>query len=809
MPENTEKPEIIPNFTPQAQIVIKSANRIALAFGDKQVSVLHLFFGLFTVKSSTIASFIDRLGVDPIHLTETLQDKVDELSIVQSGELTILPQSKCLMDAVSDGDKCSEMYKCGYIDAIHLMYGVCLSSSITIDKEFEDVGIDRDIAIEVIQKIFIEESVIENPNSKHYSSDITLGVDNEDYEEKESLEDFTENYTIKALSGDCDHLICTQEELDELYETLCSKDARNAIIVSESDTHRESIMQGFAKQSMEGKIPYVLSGSSIHRLDLGALFSNIHQEGQFEHIWNGLISSISSENSVIFVAYNIGDLLSHNSMMPIGFDPLSVLLNTLQDQNLMCVFEATSSESWSLPSRYHIIRKYYKQIVLEDSKIEDVKAIIENIVKDYAEHHGVIYRKNLVQYTFDLIEQYSSSKASLDNCTRILDKAGSRARIRGRKKPDNLIDLEKALYKEAATNADIEANSYIAKFKAYTQALEEWAKQISETQIYVRKEDIKSATCKILHIPEEKLKPHNIKIVHSLEKQLKKKIIGQDEALNKVCQAVTRSFAGVSEPNQPIGSFFFAGESGVGKTYISKILALELFGGEEKFIRLDMSEFQEKHTISKLLGAPAGYIGYEDGGTLTTLISKNPKSVVLFDEMEKAHPDVWNLLLQILEEGKLTDGQGKVVDFSDAIIIISSNNGSQYASKNPVVGFATDIRDSYEEKVINAIKQDFKPEILNRFNDIVVFNSLTRIEMKEILKLEFNKIQERVKDKLVKIKYNDKFESLILDEVDKINKGARGVKGLLKRHVELPLATKILSKKPKTKLNFVFSELAS
>ncbi len=623
-----------------------------------------------------------------------------------------------------------------------------------------------------------------------------------------ALENFGRDLTEMAKKGQLDPIVGRQKEMDRIAQILSRRKKNNPILIGESGVGKSAIAEGLAIRIAEGHVPRTLYGKRLMNLDLASLVAGTKYRGQFEERMKAIINELEQHPEIIVFIDEIHTIVGAGSAAG-SLDASNMFKPALSRGIIQCIGTTTLDEYRQYIEKDTALERRFQKVLVEPATAEETLEILTNIRDKYEDHHMVRYTDEAIKACVDLTERYVSDRLQPDKAIDALDEAGARVRIANVEVPQEILDLEKQVaditerkknvladkkYNEAAELRDQERD-LTAKLADIRQR---WENDEKEKRVHVKETDVAAVVAMMTGVPTERIAENESSRLMQMETELKGSVVGQDEAIAQIAKAIRRNRAGLKDPNRPIGSFLFLGPTGVGKTYLTKILARYLFDSEQAMIRIDMSEYMEKFAVSRLIGAPPGYVGYEEGGQLTERVRRKPYSIVLLDEIEKAHPDVFNVLLQVLDDGQLTDGIGRKVDFKNTIIIMTSNIGSRQLKDFGVgVGFNTAAREAEKgamqrDVIEKSLKKSFAPEFINRIDDIIYFNSLKREDIHRIIDIELRGLFSRVKEMGYGVEMDEKAKDFLVAKGWDEQYGARPLRRAIQRYIEDDLADEII-----------------
>jgi ATP-dependent Clp protease ATP-binding subunit ClpC len=625
-------------------------------------------------------------------------------------------------------------------------------------------------------------------------------------EKMPALKAYGHDLTELCKEGKLDPVIGRKEEVERLILILCRRRKNNPVLIGEAGVGKTAIVEGLAQAIVKGEVPDHLSKKKLISLDLTLMIAGTKYRGQFEERIKAVMDEIKKNGNILLFIDEIHTIVGAGAAEG-AIDASNILKPALSRGEIQCIGATTLDEYRKHIEKDAALERRFQKILVAPPSIEESNSILIGLKSKYEDHHKCIYTDSAITSAVYLSDRYIAGRFLPDKAIDLIDEAGAKARIAMMHQPQDITqyedDIEKLRvakedaigsqeYEKAAKLRDKEKNLRDTLQKLIT----EWEHKKEEHKVIVDEEDVAAIIAKQTGIPLTRLTEGETAKVLKMEELLKGKIVGQDDALSTVCRAIRRSKADIKDPNRPIGAFLFLGPTGVGKTLMAKQLAIQMFGGEDALIQVDMSEYMEKFAISRMTGSPPGYVGHEEGGQLTEQVRQRPYCVVLFDEIEKAHPDVMNLLLQILEEGRLTDSFGRKIDFKNTIIILTSNLGADLIRRSSEMGFAATEgmldHKAMQEKIDSAVKKAFKPEFLNRLDGIIIFKPLDKTHLLEVIDLEVAKVQKRLQRKKILIALDTKAKDFLVDKGFQPEMGARPLRRIIEQYLEDPLAEQLL-----------------
>ena len=623
-----------------------------------------------------------------------------------------------------------------------------------------------------------------------------------------ALDNFGNDLTKAASEGKLDPVVGRAHELERIAQILSRRKKNNPILIGEPGVGKSAIAEGLALRIVEGRVPRTLYNKRVIALDLASLVAGTKYRGQFEERMKAILKELENNPDIILFIDEIHTIVGAGSASG-SLDASNMFKPALARGQVQCIGTTTLDEYRQYIEKDGALERRFQKVLVEATTPEETLTILQNIKSKYEDHHLVTYTNEALKACIALSERYISDRLLPDKAIDVLDEAGSRVRISNVEIPQEIITIENELQKVVGLKKEaLREKRYneAAIYRDQSRDLEgkladmkkQWQEDEKKNRVKVTEQDIAEVVAMMTGVPIQRIAENESQRLLKMEEELQGSVVGQDEAIRQIAKAIRRNRAGLKDPNRPIGSFLFLGPTGVGKTYLTKILSRYLFDNEAAMVRIDMSEYMEKFAVSRLIGAPPGYVGYEEGGQLTERVRRKPYSIILLDEIEQAHPDVFNVLLQVLDDGQLTDGMGRKVDFKNTIIIMTSNIGSrQLKDFGTGVGFSTHAREAEKQKlqrdvIEKSLKKTFSPEFLNRIDDIVYFNSLTREDIHKIIDIELRGLFKRIKEMGYGVELDEKAKDFILAKGWDEQYGARPLRRAIQRYVEDDLADEII-----------------
>ncbi len=793
------------NFTPRAQQVLALARKEADRFNHNFVGTEHLLLGLIKLGQGVAVNVLQKMGLD----LETVRMEVEKQSAAgpdqkQVGNIPYTPRVKKVLSLAS---KEAKALNHTYVGTEHILLGLLREGDGVAAKVLKGLDID----IEQVRQEILKEL---DPNFQNQGEEAAGGGEGEKKEGGEkkgdsktpALKAFGRDLTEIARKGEMDPVIGRKTEIERVIQILCRRTKNNPVLLGEAGVGKTAIVEGLAQEVVKGNVPEILRDKRVIVLDLALMVAGTKYRGQFEERIKAVMDEIRRNKNIILFIDEMHTIVGAGSAEG-TMDASNIIKPALSRGEMQCIGPTTINEYRKYIEKDGALERRFQSVKVEPPSIEDAIAILKGLRGKYEEHHRAEITDAAVESSVKLSDRYITGRFLPDKAIDVMDEAGSRARIGAMTRPPDLKDQEaeieelKNRKERAIKEQDFEgAASYRDKEKQAKEKLEatlkSWREAKEEKRVKVDEDDILHIVSKWTGIPLKRMEKDETQRLLEVEKVLAKVVIGQTDAVLAMAKALRRSRADLKDPKRPIGTFALLGPTGVGKTLLAKTLAEQMFGDAKNLVQLDMSEYMEKFTVSRLVGSPPGYVGYEEGGQLTEQVRRKPYCVVLFDEIEKAHPDVMNMLLQILEEGKLTDNTGRVVDFRNTIILLTSNVGAEIIKRNTTIGFgAAKDESSYEkmrDKILDEAKKSFRPEFLNRLDDVIVFRQLTKPDLIIILDLEVTKVMERLKHKNIQLVLDEKAKDFLVEKGFDPQYGARPMRRSVEKHLEDPLAEELL-----------------
>jgi ATP-dependent Clp protease ATP-binding subunit ClpC len=813
-------------FSPKVKEVIKKSREEAFRLGHDFIGTEHLLLGIVSEKDSLAVRVLESLDVDFAELKQTLEDSVQKIPASNTSlSVGTLPLNKQAEKVLKVTFLEAKMLKSEEISPEHLVLSILKHKENPASKILNQFDVDYEIYKAELEYVKQEQdfSSIEPPyNQAPQDSDDPYDDDDRQggFQQRKGsaksrtpvLDNFGRDITKLAEEGKLDPIIGRENEIERVSQILSRRKKNNPILIGEPGVGKTAIVEGLALRIMQRKVSRTLFNKRIVMLDLAALVAGTKYRGQFEERMKAIMNELEKSRDVILFIDEIHTIVGAGGATG-SLDASNIFKPALARGELQCIGASTLDEYRQHIEKDGALDRRFQKVMVDPPSAEEAIHILHNIKSKYEEFHNVIYDDDAIKACVRLSDRYITDRFLPDKAIDVLDEVGARVHLKNIHVPKHIEDLEKQIEElkeqknQAVKNQQYERAADLRDRESKLVRQLEFAKvqweEDSKTKRYpVGEDDIAEVVSMMTNIPVMRVAQSENRKLVSMEKDMQGTIIGQDEALKKITKAIQRNRVGLKDPTKPIGSFIFLGPTGVGKTELAKALARYLFDSEDALIRIDMSEYMEKFSVSRLIGAPPGYVGYEEGGQLTEKVRRKPYSVVLLDEIEKAHPDVYNILLQVLDDGQLTDGLGRKVDFKNTLIIMTSNIGvRQLKDFGQGVGFATKSRqeaaeDTTKAVIQNALKRTFSPEFLNRIDDVVVFNSLGKEEISKIIDITLKDLHRRLATMNFKLVISDEAKSFVAEKGFDPQFGARPLNRAIQKYLEDPLAEFILNDQP-------------
>jgi ATP-dependent Clp protease ATP-binding subunit ClpC len=792
------------NFTPRAQQVLALARKEADRFHHNYVGTEHLLLGLINLGQGVAVNVLQKMGLDLDTVRTAVEKQVGTgPESKPSGNIPYTPRVKKVLALAG---KEAKALNHSYVGTEHILLGLLREGDGVAARVLKtlDVDIER-CRNEILSEL--DPSFSGEQDEPVTSSTGASGDEKKDVKTP-ALKAFGRDLTELARNNELDPVIGRKDEIRRVIQVLCRRTKNNPVLIGEAGVGKTAIVEGLAQEISSGIVPELLVDRRVITLDLALMVAGTKYRGQFEERIKAVMDEIRRAKNIIIFIDELHTIVGAGAAEG-AMDASNIFKPALSRGELQCIGATTLSEYRKYIEKDSALDRRFQSVMVEAPSVEETIQILHGLRSRYEEHHKVVYTDKAIEVSAKLSDRYITGRYLPDKAIDVLDESGARARIDSLNRPPEVEDLAKKIEEICAKKEESisqqhfeEAAKYRDKEKQLRaereQMIENWKKTREETTITVDEDDMLQVVSGWTGIPLSRMEKKETEKLLKLESELQEDVIGQDVATGIIAKALRRSRADLKDPRRPIGSFMFLGPTGVGKTHLAKILAEKMFGDQDAIVQIDMSEYMEKFSVSRLIGSPPGYVGYEEGGQLTETVRRKPYCVVLFDEIEKAHPDVVQLLLQVFEDGRLTDSLGRTVDFRNTIIIMTSNVGAQQIQNGGSLGFGTDDdsgMSDYErikDKILEESKRVFKPEFLNRINDMVIFHSLKREHLLKIVGLELKKVTKRLIEHDIQLEVSEEAKGFLIDKGHDEKYGARPLRRAVERYLEDPLAEAIL-----------------
>ena len=806
-------------YSEEMNYVLAEAHELAKTYHSQQIGLEHLMVCLLRYPGESVTQKIFNIFQIDLAGLRTRLEQMLEMPDAQTDNPAAekIPMSVQAQGRLHLAFLFSKQYKNDAVESYHLMLAILkpaqLDSQNTIKMLLGQAGLTFETFEDELRR---ELHLSEPATAGHYHDDDDDDNDRRTVRKGKDaksatpmLDSFGKDLTKMAAEGKIDPVVGRQKELERIAQILCRRKKNNPVLIGEPGVGKSALAEGLALQISSGHVSRTLLHKRIVSLDMAGLVAGTKYRGQFEERVKTILEELEKSTDVILFIDELHTMVGAGNA-PGSMDASNLFKPALARGELQCIGATTLDEYREHIEKDGALERRFQKIILEPATPEETLDILNNIKDKYEDHHAVKYNDEAIKACVAMSNRYISDRCLPDKAIDVMDEAGARLHIQNIHVPEELLAAEAAIEEQEKMKEEAIRNQQYneaAKYRDQIKELDEqrqliqktWENSVQENRPTVTEDIVAEVIAMITGVPVQRIAKNEGERLMRMAAELQGVVIGQDEPVVKVAKAIRRNRAGLKDPNKPIGTFIFLGPTGVGKTYLAKVLAEYLFDSQDAIIRIDMSEYMEKHTVSRLIGAPPGYVGYEEGGQLTEKVRRKPYSIVLLDEIEKAHHDVYNVLLQVFDEGQLTDGMGRKVDFKNTIIIMTSNVGTRELKDfGTGMGFSTAATKAGERKAAQgilekALKATFAPEFLNRVDDVIYFNSLDKEDIGKIIDIELKKVLQRVKDLSVEISISDKAKDFLVENGWDANYGARPLKRTIQKYVEDVLAEEILN----------------
>ena len=793
-------------FTERARKVILLAKQEAKRFNHDYIGTEHVLLGLLREGEGVAAAVLQSLGMN----LNNIRLEVEKLvqigpATVVSGDLPFTPKAKKVMELAMEE---ARTLGHNYIGTEHLLLGLIREGEGVASQVFMNMGLDLEKVREEVIKLLgstTPGSQFNPPPSPGSGGGPTSKT------KTPALDAFGRDLTKLAKDGKLDPVIGRDDEIDRVMQTLSRRRKNNPVLLGEAGVGKSAIVEGIAQKIISGYVPEILRYKRAITSDLALMVAGTKYRGQFEERIKAVMDEIKRTENIIMFVDELHTLVGAGGAEG-AIDASNILKPALARGEIQCIGATTLDEYRKYIEKDSALERRFQTIMVDPPSVEETILILRGLRDKYEAHHKIKILDEALEAAAKLSDRYVAGRFLPDKAIDVIDEAGAHARLSTHTAPPEVKELEKKLEllkrekEDTIKDQDFEKAAALRDQERELRRLvdktkKEWMESRSKVELEIGEDDIAKIISKTTGIPIARLEEKESSRLLRIEDELRKRVVGQEEAISTIAHAVRRSRAGLKDPRRPIGSFIFLGPTGVGKTLLARALAEFMFNDENALITFDMSEYMEKFNVSRLVGAPPGYVGYEEGGQLTERVRRRPYCIVLLDEIEKAHPDVFNMLLQVLEEGRLTDSLGRKVDFRNVLLIMTSNIGADLLKKQGSIGFkaqefSTDYKDM-KTRLLEEVKKTFKPEFINRVDDIVVFQKLTREDLVHIIDIEVDQLRKRLSERDIEIQLDQKAKDFLIDKGFDLMYGARPLRRTLQRYLEDPLAEEMISKRIK------------
>lgn len=794
-------------FTDRARKVMQLANQEAQRFNHEYIGTEHILLGLVKEGSGVAANVLKNLEVD----LRKIRLEVEKL--VQSGPEMVtvgkLPQTPRAKKVIEYSMEEARNLNHSYVGTEHILLGLLREQEGVAAQVLMNLGLKlEDVREEVLNLLGhgLEGAEVSERGGRSGEAEGTASPGKTSKSKTPALDSFGRDLTELAKKGEFDPVIGRAREIERAIQILCRRTKNNPVLLGEAGVGKTAIVEGFAQRVIEGDVPEILAEKRIVVLDLAMMVAGTKYRGQFEERIKAVMTEVRRVKNTILFIDELHTLVGAGGAEG-AIDAANVLKPALARGEIQCIGATTLDEYRKYIEKDNALARRFQEIMVEPTGQTETVEILKGLRGRYEEHHRVQFTDDAIVAAVEMSERYITARCLPDKAIDVIDEAGARVRLRTMTRPPDLKEIDEEVEKlnkekeDAVANQDFEKAANLRDQaeklrKKKDQITQDWREKSQQTDGVVDEEIIAEVVSKMTGIPLTRLSTEDSLRLMKMEEELHKRVVSQNTAVTAVSKAVRRSRSGLKDPKRPTGCFIFAGPTGVGKTLLAKSLAEYLFGDSDALVHIDMSEYMEKHNVSRLIGAPPGFVGYEEGGQLTEKIRRRPYAVVLFDEIEKAHPDVFNMMLQVMEEGRLTDSFGRNVDFRNTILIMTTNAGAEAIKNQSAFGFQKPDEDasydSMKQRVMDQIERVFRPEFLNRLDDTIIFRHLTNIDLKGVIDFELSKVRQRLLDRGLNLELTDLAKEFLVKRGSNLDYGARPLRRALEQRIEDPLSEELL-----------------
>jgi ATP-dependent Clp protease ATP-binding subunit ClpC len=796
-------------FTDRARKVMQLANQEAQRFNHEYIGTEHILLGLVKEGSGVAANVLRNLDIDLRKIRLEVEKLVQSgPEMVTIGKLPHTPRAKKVIEYSMEE---ARNLNHNYVGTEHILLGLLREQDGVAAQVLMNLGMKlEDVREEVLS--LLGHGIDQGDGEPRIPGGASSGASEPSTSSKggksktPALDSFGRDLTELARQGKLDPVIGREREIERATQVLCRRTKNNPVLLGEAGVGKTAIVEGFAQRVVNGEVPEILAEKRIVVLDLAMMVAGTKYRGQFEERIKAVMNEVRRARNTILFIDELHTLVGAGGAEG-AIDAANVLKPALARGEIQCIGATTLDEYRKYIEKDNALARRFQEIIVEPTSKDETIQILKGLKERYEEHHRVQITDDAISAAVEMSERYITARCLPDKAIDVIDEAGARVRLRTMTKPPDLKDIDEDVERlnkekeEAVANQDFEKAAALRdqadKLRRKKELItKEWREKSRETDGVVDEEVIAEVVSKMTGIPLTRLSTEDSLRLMNMEGELHKRVVSQEQAVAAVARAVRRSRSGLKDPKRPTGCFVFAGPTGVGKTLLAKALAECLFGDADALVHIDMSEYMEKHNVSRLIGAPPGYVGYEEGGQLTEKIRRRPYSVVLLDEIEKAHPDVFNMLLQVMEEGRLTDSFGRNIDFRNTILILTTNAGAEAIKNEQAFGFQKPSDDaSYESmkaRVMDSIERVFRPEFLNRLDDVIIFRHLNNEDLKKVIDYELAKVRERLRERGFEIELTDEAKDFIIKQGSNLDYGARPLRRAIEQRIEDPLSEELL-----------------